>query len=78
MQVLTSALARLGDFYVSLLYVSLLREIKTLATKYYVVWKGRETGIFTTWAQCQAQVDKFAGARFKSFPTLEKRVTVLR
>ncbi|EGU33798.1 ribonuclease H1 domain-containing protein [Vibrio scophthalmi] len=41
-----------------------------MATKYYVVWKGRETGIFTTWAQCQAQVDKFAGARFKSFPTL--------
>lgn len=41
-----------------------------MATKYYVVWKGRETGIFTTWGQCQAQVDKFAGARFKSFPTL--------
>ncbi|KII75637.1 ribonuclease H family protein [Vibrio renipiscarius] len=41
-----------------------------MATKYYVVWKGREPGIFTTWAQCQAQVDKFAGARFKSYPTL--------
>lgn len=41
-----------------------------MATKYYVVWKGRQTGIFTTWAQCQAQVDKFAGARFKSYPSL--------
>ena len=41
-----------------------------LAQKYYVVWKGRETGIFTTWAQCKAQVDKFAGARYKSFPSL--------
>ena len=41
-----------------------------MAKKYYVVWKGRETGIFTTWAQCKAQVDKFAGAKYKSFPTL--------
>jgi len=43
----------------------------SLAKKYYVVWKGRETGIFTTWDQCKAQVDGFAGARFKSFPTIE-------
>ncbi|MGR6831525.1 ribonuclease H1 domain-containing protein [Aliivibrio wodanis] len=41
-----------------------------MAQKYYVVWKGRETGIFTTWAQCKAQVDKFAGAKYKSFPSL--------
>ncbi|MBC7004487.1 viroplasmin family protein [Photobacterium sp. BZF1] len=43
-----------------------------MAKKYYVVWKGRETGIFTTWAKCQSLVDGFAGARFKSFPTLEE------
>ncbi|CED71398.1 ribonuclease H [Aliivibrio wodanis] len=41
-----------------------------MAQKYYVVWEGREIGIFTTWAQCKAQVDKFAGARYKSFPSL--------
>ncbi|MDR9830475.1 ribonuclease H family protein [Vibrio sp. FNV 38] len=41
-----------------------------MAKKYYVVWKGRETGIFTTWAQCKSLVDGFAGARYKSFPTL--------
>ncbi|MCW8346049.1 ribonuclease H family protein [Vibrio sp. ZSDZ65] len=41
-----------------------------MAKKYYVVWKGRETGIFSTWADCKAQVDKFTGAKFKSFPTL--------
>ncbi|MCL9776293.1 ribonuclease H family protein [Vibrio methylphosphonaticus] len=41
-----------------------------MAKKYYVVWKGRETGIFTTWADCKAQVDKFTGAKFKSFQTL--------
>jgi ribonuclease HI len=41
-----------------------------LAKKYYVVWKGRTPGIFTTWNECKAQVDGFAGARYKSFPTL--------
>ena len=43
-----------------------------MAKKYYVVWKGRKTGIFTSWAECKAQVDKFAGARYKSFPTKEE------
>lgn len=40
-----------------------------MAQKYYVVWQGRETGIFTDWATCKKQVEKFAGARYKSFPT---------
>ncbi|MDN2483403.1 ribonuclease H family protein [Vibrio agarivorans] len=43
-----------------------------MAKKYYVVWKGRETGIFTTWPKCKSLVDGFAGARYKSFPTLEE------
>lgn len=43
-----------------------------MAKKFYVVWKGRETGIFTDWASCKRQVDKFAGARYKSFPTREE------
>lgn len=37
--------------------------------KYYVVWKGRETGIFDNWDQCKASIDKFEGAQYKSFPT---------
>ncbi len=41
-----------------------------MAKKYYVVWQGRQTGIFNSWDQCQAQVVKFADAKFKSFPTL--------
>lgn len=48
----------------------ILSKGNRLAQKYYVVWEGREAGIFTTWAQCKAQVDKFAGARYKSFPSL--------
>ena len=39
-------------------------------TKYYVVWKGRKTGIFPTWDACSAQVTGFAGAEYKSFDTL--------
>ena len=35
--------------------------------KFYVVWKGRKTGIFTTWEACAAQVQGFPGARYKSF-----------
>ncbi|WP_078551494.1 ribonuclease H [Bacillus alkalicellulosilyticus] len=37
--------------------------------KYYVVWNGRNTGIFDTWAECEKQVKGFQGAKFKSFPT---------
>lgn len=37
--------------------------------KFYAVKKGRVTGLFTTWADCKAQVDGFPGAVFKSFPT---------
>src|SRR5512141_1820129 len=40
-----------------------------MAQKFYVVWSGRQTGVFTDWATTQRAVDKFAGARFKSFPT---------
>lgn len=39
--------------------------------KYYVVWLGREPGIYLTWAECEAQVKGVAGARYKSFPTME-------
>ncbi|MDN3557003.1 ribonuclease H family protein [Halomonas maura] len=39
--------------------------------KFYVVWVGRQTGIFTTWAECDQQVKGFPKARYKSFPTRE-------
>lgn len=38
-----------------------------MANKYYVVWVGRQTGIFTDWPSAQQSVDGFAGARYKSF-----------
>ena len=35
--------------------------------KYYAVRKGRIPGIYHSWDECRAQVDKFSGAEFKSF-----------
>ena len=41
-----------------------------MAKKYYAVRKGRKTGVFLTWAECQKQVTGFSGAEFKSFGTM--------
>ena len=40
-----------------------------MAKKFYVVWVGRETGIFTDWAHTKTQVDQFPAAKYKSFKT---------
>lgn len=37
--------------------------------KYYAVAKGRKTGVFTSWGECEAQVKGFPGAIYKSFQT---------
>lgn len=38
--------------------------------KIYAVRRGRETGLFQTWADCKKQVIGFSGAEYKSFKTL--------
>ncbi len=38
-----------------------------MAKKIYAVKAGRQTGLFTTWDECEAQVKGFAGAKFKGF-----------
>ena len=35
--------------------------------KYYVVWKGHKTGIFTSWEECSAQVSGFSDAEYMAF-----------
>ncbi len=39
--------------------------------KFYVVWKGRKTGIFTSWEACNAQVKGYLGAEYKAFDSQE-------
>ena len=36
--------------------------------KYYVVWEGSKTGIFTSWEECKQQISSFPNAKYKSFP----------
>ena len=46
--------------------------------KYYVVWKGRKPGIYSTWAECQAQVMGFEKALYKSFPNQKEAETAYK
>ena len=46
--------------------------------KYYVVWKGRKPGIFTSWAETEKQVKGFAAAQYKSFDTLKEAEAAYR
>ncbi|MFZ4398470.1 MAG: viroplasmin family protein [Bacteroidales bacterium] len=43
--------------------------------KYYVVWKGHQKGIYTSWAECEKQIKGYEAALYKSFedmPTAQK------
>lgn len=40
--------------------------------KYYVVWVGHQSGVFSSWAECRKAVHGFNGARYKSFDSLEQ------
>ena len=42
--------------------------------KYYVVWSGREPGIYTSWETCKKMVHGQEGASYKSFKTKEEAV----
>ena len=40
-----------------------------MAKKFYVVWVGRKTGVFTDWPYTHQQVNHFPNAKYKAFPT---------
>ncbi len=46
--------------------------------KYYVVWKGRNAGIFDSWEDCKVQTDGFVGALYKSFDSVEAATIAFR
>lgn len=37
--------------------------------KFYVVWEGREPGIYDSWDDCLEQVQGFPGAKYKAYPS---------
>lgn len=45
--------------------------------KYYVVWKGVNPGIYTSWTDCQLQIKNYKGALYKSFETREEAEAAL-
>ncbi|HOJ66359.1 MAG TPA: ribonuclease H family protein [Paludibacteraceae bacterium] len=40
--------------------------------KFFVVWKGKQPGIYSSWEECKRQVHQFEGALFKGFATEEE------
>ena len=46
---------------------SAVKRDKMAKSKFYVVWQGRETGIFTDWPTTQKLVAGYPGAKHKSF-----------
>ena len=38
--------------------------------KFYVVWRGKKPGIYTSWQVCKRQIDGFEKSAYKSFSTL--------
>jgi ribonuclease HI len=47
-------------------------------TKFYVVWKGYNTGIFKTWDECLKNVSGYNGAQYKSFESLQQATDALK
>lgn len=42
-----------------------------MAKKYYVVWKGKRTGVFDSWDEVKTLIQGFSDAKYKSFPTYQ-------
>ncbi|XP_057430894.1 uncharacterized protein LOC130723782 [Lotus japonicus] len=40
--------------------------------KYYVVFKGRNVGIYSSWADCQEQVIRFSGCAYEGFNNFQE------
>ena len=46
--------------------------------KYYAVKKGKHPGIYTTWKDCQKEIDHFKDAKFKSFDSKKEALAYLK
>ena len=47
-------------------------------SKIYVVYVGRQPGLYETWDECRAEVEGYPGARYKSFYSKEEAVMSMR
>lgn len=42
-----------------------------MSKKIYVVWQGKETGVFSDWQKCKDSIHGFKGAKYKAFKSLD-------
>ncbi|MEI6349121.1 MAG: ribonuclease H family protein [Bacteroidota bacterium] len=47
-------------------------------SKYYVVWQGIVPGIYSSWDECQKQIQGYVGALYKSFESLPEAERALK
>ncbi len=47
-------------------------------TKYYVVWNGREPGVYDNWSDAEEQILNFPGAKYKSFSSAAEAAQAFR
>ena len=46
--------------------------------KFYVVWEGRAPGVYDSWEECEAQINGYHGARYKSYSSQTDAVAAFR
>lgn len=46
--------------------------------KFYAIWKGKKTGVYSSWDEAKIQVEGFQGAQYKSFDTKEQAEKALQ
>ena len=49
-----------------------------MAKKYYVVWEGRNKGIYESWEACREQVEGFEGSKYKGFTDKSEAIEAFR
>ena len=46
--------------------------------KYYVIWKGKKTGVFSSWDKVKKLVQGYEGAKYKSFVSKEEATKAIK
>lgn len=46
--------------------------------KYYVVWQGKQPGIYSDWEECKAQVTGVQGAQYKGFDSMAEAEAAIK
>lgn len=46
--------------------------------KFYVVWKGKQPGVYSSWEECKSQIDGVKDAVYKSFLTEEEAIEAFK